>query len=306
MIVHGSGPTDVTHGDGGYNSSYDELRAAFREAGIATVIWDKPGNGCSHGAYASGTPLVERTSETVAAIATLKQRQDIDPSRIGLWAISQGGWIAPMAAVRAPETAFLIVVSGAGREVTAETEYYAFNRLQEQGVGITEARTAIAALRRAFLISSAGGSREDFLAATAPLEKYLVFGRELGITETPEMKASAAAAKAYRANQLRPDYVLRADAYLKELRQPVLAIFGDHDIKVDWRTSVTAYRESLAGNPGLTIRIFENADHELRPVQAVGKAAASRFVDGYAESMIAWLKARGFARSTSGRRSRGS
>ena len=28
----------------------------------------------------------------------LRGRQDIDPNRVGLWGISQGGWICPLAA----------------------------------------------------------------------------------------------------------------------------------------------------------------------------------------------------------------
>jgi pimeloyl-ACP methyl ester carboxylesterase len=168
LIVHGSGSTDVTHGDGGYNSSYDEMRAAFHRAGIATAIWDKAGNGCSEGRYVVGTPLIERTDETVAAIDHLKLRSDVDPARIGLWAISQGGWIAPMAAVRRPELAFLIIVSGPGRDAASENEYYALNRLTEPGVGKLESEHAVAVLRRSSAIASAGGSHEEFLAAIEP------------------------------------------------------------------------------------------------------------------------------------------
>ena len=37
LILHGSGGTLVMRGDGGFNRSYDEMRAAFRAAGIATA-----------------------------------------------------------------------------------------------------------------------------------------------------------------------------------------------------------------------------------------------------------------------------
>jgi uncharacterized protein len=285
VIVHGSGSTDVTH-RGGYNSSYDELRAAFRRSGFATVVWDKAGNGCSEGQYAVGTPLIERTDETVAALDALKRRADIEPSRIGLWAISEGGWIAPMAAVRRPEVAFLIIVSGPGRDALAENEYYAFNRLRESGVSLAEAQRAVATLRRASAIAQAGGSRREFLAAIEPLEQYPLFATELHVTETPQMKASPAGDAPYRTNQQARDYVLRADTYLRELHQPTLAIFGDHDVQVDWRTSVRIYRESfeLAGDRGLTIKVFEGANHNLY------RANSSRFVDGYVELMVEWLR----------------
>lgn len=287
LIVHGSGSTNVTGGNGGYNSSYDELRAAFRRAGFATAVWDKAGSGCSEGRYLIRTPLVERTNETVAALDALKARDDVDGARIGLWAISEGGWIAPMAAVRRPEIAFLIVVSGPGGDPLAETEYFAFNRLTQSGVSATEARQAVATLRRAYLIANAGGSHAEFLAAIAPLEKYPVFGTELRITETPEMKTSPAAAANYRLNQQARDYVLRADTYLRELRQPTLAIFGGRDIQVDWRTSERQYREAFAlgGNRALTIKVFPEAGHNLF-------GTGSTFVKGYVDLMVDWLKQR--------------
>ena len=300
LIVHGSGNTDVTHGDGGYNSSYDEMRAAFHRAGIATAIWDKAGNGCSDGRYITGTPLIERTDETVAALDHLKLRNDVDPSRIGLWAISQGGWIAPMAAVRRPEVAFLIIVSGPGRDAAAETEYYAFNRLTQLGVGKFESQQAVAVLRRSYVIASAGGSHEEFLAAIEPLEQYPLFGREMQITETPQMKVSPAAAAAYRANQQALNYVLRTETYLLELHQPTLAIFGDRDVEVDWRTSVRIYKESFhkARNRDLTIKIYAGAGHNLyrtpAPQDDSRSPASSAFVEGYLDLMVEWLRARRF------------
>jgi uncharacterized protein len=298
LIVHGSGGTDVMRGDGGFNSSYDEMRAAFRAAGIATAIWDKAGSGCSEGRYGLGTPLVERTDETVAAFDHLKQRDDIDPARVGLWAISTGAWSAPMTAVRRPQVAFLIMVSAPGLDAATENEYYAFNRLIQTGVGKSEAEQAVAVLHRASAIAAAGGSHEEFLAAIEPLEKYPFFGSELGITETPEMKASPEAAAGYRANQQARDKFLRADTYLVQLRQPTLAIFGDQDVQVDWRTSVQVYKESFAKahNRDLTIRIYPGAGHNLyREPEKEGKTSGrSKFVDGYLDLMVQWLRTRGF------------
>ncbi|WP_052631284.1 alpha/beta hydrolase family protein [Pseudoxanthomonas suwonensis] len=291
VFVHGAGPTDVSGRDPGFNGSYDRLRAVFRRTGIATVAWTKAGDGCSEGGYAADAVLVDRASETVAAVAALRQRQDIDPERIGLWAISQGGWIAPMAAVRDPRIAFLIVVSGPGREAGADTAYHFSQLLRRQGVGDAEADQAAATLRRALAIAGAGGSREEFLAATAPLERYPLFAR-MGIGDTAET------------DWLGPDHLLRADTYLAQLRQPTLAIFGDRDVMVDWRASVDAYRDAFArgGNPALTIRVFEGADHGLFPAidrprdrEERGRTA---YVDGYPELMAGWLQEHGFTGTT--------
>lgn len=292
LILHGSGSTDVTRGDGGYLSSYDEMRAAFRRIGVATVIWDNAGNGCSEGKYALGTPIIERTDETIAAIDALAKRDDIDAKRIGLWAISLGGWIAPMAAVRRPDIAFLIIVSGPAADAQTENEYFALTHLRAAGVSEPEAQSAVATLHRAYAIANAGGSRREFLAAIEPLEKYPLFGTELGITETPQMKASSAGDAAYRTTQQARDTLLRADTYLRELHQPTLAIFGGRDVQVNTQASVRTYRESFAaaGNREPTIKVFEESGHNLYRNDAADASHKSRFVEGYIELMADWLR----------------
>ena len=232
-----------------------------------------------------GTPIMARATEVLAAIEALKQRPEIDPKRIGLWGISQGGWVAPMAAVRSKDVAFLILVSSPGGDAVSQLEYQAVNALRASDVGETELRSAAATLRRAFAIMRAGGSSQEFAAAVEPLQKYPVL-RELGITVgTPE---------GYRAWQSTTDFVYRPDTALRELKQPTLAIFGDHDVLVDWRESVAIYRESFkrANNHDLTIKIFKGADHNI---YGIGR---TKSVDGYPDTMTSWLRARGFAQSS--------
>src|SRR5205814_10654447 len=47
----------------------------------------------------------------------------------------------------------------------------------------------------------------------------------------------------YRAWQSTTDFVYRPDTALRELTQPTLAMFGDHDVLVDWRESVAIRSE---------------------------------------------------------------
>jgi hypothetical protein len=183
LIIHGAAPTDVT-ADTNY---FAELRKAFGRAGIATLIWDKAGNGCSSGAYSSELPIRERATETLAALKALQERDDIDSSRIGIWALSQGGWVAPMAAVRSNGIAYLIIVSGPGRDAISQGAYLGSNLLREAGVAETEAEKAYAMLRRASAIAIGGGSPEEFTAALEPLQKYSAL-RQAGM---PDLASAA-------------------------------------------------------------------------------------------------------------------
>jgi uncharacterized protein len=278
LVLHGSGRTDVLHGSPEYNGSYTALRDTFRSVGVATVIWDKAGNGCSTGSYSSGNPIRERAGEAVAALRALKERSDIDASRMGLWGISQGAWAAPMAAVQTADVKFLILVSAPARDAVSQLEYQALTALRTNGTSEAELRVAAPHLRRAFAIMRAGGSLEDYTAAVEPLQKYAAL-RDLGITVgTPD---------SYRAWQNSMDYQYRPDTALRELQQPVLAVYGDRDVLVDWRDSVPILRESLraAGNRDLTIKVLPNADHNL-----MNAGPDSQFVKGYLPLLRDWLR----------------
>ena len=276
LILHGSGSTDVFHGSAAYNGQYEILRKTFRDAGFATAVWDKAGNGCSTGGYPHGNPIRERARETLAALRALKQRSDIDAGRMGLWGISQGGWIGPMVAVQTDDVDFLILVSAPARDAVSQLEYQALTELRARGIPDAEVEVAAAHLRRAFAIMRAGGAVEEYVAAVVPLQKYPTL-RDLGITVgTPED---------YRKWQDTADFHYRPDTALRELDQPVLAIFGDQDALVNWRESARIFRETFkdGGNRDLTIKVFKNADHN----QMTG--ASPHFVDGYLETMRAWL-----------------
>ncbi len=192
---------------------------------------------------------------------------------MGLWAISQGGWVAPMAAVQTDDVNFLILVSSPARDAVSQLEYQALNELRASGIPETQLTAIASHLRRAFAIMRAGGSVERYEAAVAPLQEYAAL-RNLGITTgTPQN---------YTAWQNNLDYHYRPDTALRELHQPVLALFGDRDVLIDWRDSMQVYRDAFkaGGNQDLTLKLFKGADHNLTDQR------------GYLRTMQEWTKKR--------------
>jgi uncharacterized protein len=122
VLVHGSGPTPR-----------EELRAeaeAFALAGIATLTYDKRTVGYS---------LTERSysrlaDDAIAAAAVLRGRGEIDPGKVGLWGLSEGGWVAPLAASRDPRTAFLVVVGANGVPPLRQQTWADASALEHAGV----------------------------------------------------------------------------------------------------------------------------------------------------------------------------
>lgn len=89
----------------------------FAGLGYAVLAYDKRGTGQSTGDWRSAD-FATLADDALAAVRALAARADIARDRVGMWGISQAGWILPIVASRAPrEVAFLIVHAGTGTTV---------------------------------------------------------------------------------------------------------------------------------------------------------------------------------------------
>ena len=138
--------------EGAGNRGRQELQPAaevFARQGVITLIYDKRKVGYS---------LLRRNygllaADAVAAVALLATRRDVDPSRLGLWAQSEGAYVAPIACRRSSAIKFLITVGAVGVTPAVQTAWGYDQFLRHAGVGaglphtleITALRTMISA-----------------------------------------------------------------------------------------------------------------------------------------------------------------
>ncbi len=103
VLVHGAGP--------GRRPDLIEPAEHFARAGIVSLVYHKRTVGYSAATNRDFGLLAE---DALVAVRLLRQREDVDPARVGLWGISEGaGWVVPIAASRASdEVAFAVLVSG--------------------------------------------------------------------------------------------------------------------------------------------------------------------------------------------------
>jgi hypothetical protein len=109
LFVHGDGPNNRTAG-----GTYPPIMERMRRTGYATFAWDKPGTGESTGRIDRSRLQEQRTQIVLDAISAIKQRPEIDVSRIGLWGISQAGYVMPRVIDSGEDIAFMIAVSCPG------------------------------------------------------------------------------------------------------------------------------------------------------------------------------------------------
>src|SRR5579862_2847540 len=119
VLYHGSGP-----------QPRDSARAEwFARCGVAALAYDKRGVGQSTGDFRR-VPFPDLVEDGLAGVAFLKARGDIDGRHIGVWGLSQGGWLGPLAAARSRDVAFVIAVSGPGVTPGEQMIFYWANELR--------------------------------------------------------------------------------------------------------------------------------------------------------------------------------
>jgi hypothetical protein len=133
VLVAGSGDGDRHEGD-------DYARTLARH-GHTALIYDKRGTGRSAGDPASVRyfSLEALAADAVAGGTFLRTLAAVDGARVGLAGVSQGGWVAPLAARRDPRTAFLILISAS---VSTVAEDRLFERRARRREGFTNAELA--------------------------------------------------------------------------------------------------------------------------------------------------------------------
>jgi dienelactone hydrolase len=130
----GAGPFPaIVMGHGSGQATRHQLGAiaqGFINAGFAVLRYDKRGVGDSGGVYevAGNVANSERVfpilaGDMIAGVEFLKTRREIDPARIGLFGVSQAGWIIPLAASRSSDVKFMVIVVGPTVSVGVENYY---------------------------------------------------------------------------------------------------------------------------------------------------------------------------------------
>jgi pimeloyl-ACP methyl ester carboxylesterase len=278
VFVHGSG--QLNRNDW---TLHPELREHFAHHGIASLCWDKPGVGASEGDWTRQS-FHDRAREVLDAVGFLRERADIDPRHVGLWGISQGGWICPLAASLSPDVAFLILVSAPAGTIAEQDLFRVEQGMRADGMPQEEIDRARGfARRRIELIRT--GTFEELDAAqreSASQRWFADYVHRLGPRDF-----------AFGAKNIGYDGRLA----LPGVKCPVLVIVGERDTVVPSKEGAATITGILTrtGNTDVTVKIFPEADHFLHQATTGGPtemAAGNRvrtFVPGYLTTLTDWL-----------------
>ena len=126
VFVHGDGAQDRFSNEG-----YTVMINHFLSNGIAVFSYDKAGVGKSTGNWLHQS-MNDRATEVLEAVKVLKENKRVLKDNIGLFAMSQGAWVAPKMARKEYGISYVIVLGGAVNWMQQKS-FYELNQLKHLG-----------------------------------------------------------------------------------------------------------------------------------------------------------------------------
>ena len=275
IAVHGSGPQTR-------NSipSYWQLRETLLGHGFALFSWDKPGSGDSTGAI--DLPITQRSSILADGVAFVADLPEIDGSKVGLWGLSQAGWVMPKALEQADDVAFMIVVSGGAEDSIEQTTYLVGQQLACQGGTAEDARIVEEVGSNVFKASTYDEYRTAAEVVYGVPGIQLVYPFEIASEEDWSPPSPDVDIESY----FDPMTIVR------ELTIPVLAVYGELDRNIDPVQGTDAYAAAFAagGHELSRVELIAGVGHTMQH-QETGRMGepGGTLSERYLELLDQWL-----------------
>jgi pimeloyl-ACP methyl ester carboxylesterase len=270
VLVHSSG-AQSRNGPIGYFRLIANLLATN---GISAIVYDKRGVGKSTGTWWDAT-FDDLAGDLRAAIATARQQPNVDAGRVGIWGLSQAGWIAPLVASQDPDVAFLMLVGTAAVSPAQQEIERVATVMKANGAPDTDIELAGRYLRTFFDVVAGAQPWERLKSALADAAgaSWLRYvpqprsEREVGWSPSPS--------------------TLDPAPIFAKITVPVLTIHGASDVDVRATVNSQLYAK-LSVHPGSRQRVFDNADHFILVGVDNSDRQYRRLAQGYLQTMIDW------------------
>jgi len=259
VLLSGSGAQDRDSTVAGHRLFF-VLSDHLTRKGIAVLRSDDRGVGGSSGDLFQTTTR-EIGLDALAGVRLLEDLPEIDGDRIGLVGHSEGATAAAIAATESDEVDFVVLMAGPalpGDEIL----FSQARMLGEKMRTGDEAIEAHQAVQRA-IFEALESEEDDALALTKIQEAIEAEAERLGAGQSPEAVARLKA----RAAGVRPNRWFRAFLktdpveWLRQVKQPVLALFAENDMQVAPDLNLPPMNAALEGNDAATVETLDGLNH---------------------------------------------
>lgn len=234
---------------------YRHLCEGLPAIGIAVLVYDRRGSGQSSGDL-NKADYETLADDAVAGQHALAKLSRIDPNKIGFWGLSQGGWLAVLAAGRSKDAAFAIAVSAPLVTADEQMQFATRNLFTVRGYSQSDVQDMLAA-RKAWTGYLHGKSSRDeavealHKAEAKPWFDIAYLPRASQLTNDPEHDPNR--------RQLDDDPIAAA----RQAKVPLLFLYADSDPWVPVGESVKRLQSLARELPNIEYAVVSNANHEM-------------------------------------------
>lgn len=286
----------MSHGSGKEPWVGGEVHWPFTLAaeGVASFVYDKRGTGQSGGEFTMSLRQLSR--DLVAASAEARRLAGDRMGRLGLYGMSQGGWVAPLAA-REAGAEFMAVGFGPAYSPLEEDEEEVIDDLRARGYGdevIANARR-VARATAAVLASGFQGGYDELSRMKQAYGNEPWFGEIEGeftgaILRATEAELRVTGRATY--DNLGLEWSHDAMAVLRTLDLPQLWVLGGSDEVMPPRLTLERLAQLRGEGKPVQVAVFPGADHQMLEFvqQADGSRRYTRATDGVYRLLGDWMK----------------
>ncbi len=269
VVLQGSGKSDRTNG---WSAA---IARTLAEQGLVVLLTDKRGCGQSAGDWRQAG-IEDLAEDALAAVRYLQGRQEVDGDRIGLVGLSQGGWVAPVAAARSRDVAFVIDVSGAATSFAEQVLHEMRNTTREAGLDAA-AEEVVAGLNVACARFALNSEWEPYSRAR---EAGLATAARQVVAGFPERSDDPTWSFLRRVMTFDPL------PYWTVVEQPTLVLYGEDDehenVPVAESVRRLEFAFALSGKQNATITVIPGAGHAF--------LADGALLPAFVEALADWVE----------------
>src|SRR5688500_10707781 len=294
VLVHGSE----------YGSALDTsaMQRRFPAPATRVYVYHKRGTGASQGKYTQDFPRL--AEDAVAAMQDARRLAGKRAGRVGYLGTSQGGWVAPLAALRAPVD-FMIVAYGLAVSVIDEDLQAIELEMRLAGHDAATIAKAHEVAKAAHVVIESGFTTgfEGFDAVRERYRNEPWYGDLHGnfthfFLPMDEARLREAAREFDWGTPWRHDPM----PALRALDVPQLWVLGEDDLDAPSAETARLLGELAAAGKPISIAMFPGAEHGMTEYEAAagGARVSTRYSPGYFEILRDYARgrlARGYGRA---------
>jgi hypothetical protein len=303
VMITGSGPQNRDEELFGFKP-FKLIADYLTRNGIAVLRYDDRGVGGSTGKSVSEYTSEEFAGDVLEAVKFLKLRSDINPEQIGLIGHSEGGIVAPLAAVESKDVAFIVLIAGTGVKGIDIIKEQSALIMRAENTPEEDIKENIELQDKLYKVLESNGDmellREELKKAVLKSYDDMPEEQKKTITDKDEYIKSMTdlQLKQFESTWMKYFLLYNPAPALEKVTCPVLMLFGELDLQVSPSQNKEPMEKALekGGNKDFKTVVMPKANHLFQSATTGSPNEYAKlpkeFVPGFLDTIKNWITER--------------